>query len=75
MRPAGATGKLRRMSEQILASQGDGICELRFNRPEKRNAITFAMYEALARHLHAALADPAVRVVLLCGAGASFTAG
>ena len=75
MRAAGGTGKLLRMSEQILASGAEGICELRFNRPEKRNAITFAMYEALARHLHEALADPAVRVVLLSGAGASFTAG
>jgi enoyl-CoA hydratase/carnithine racemase len=63
------------MSELILASRADGICELRFNRPEKRNAITFAMYEALARELRAALTDDAVRVVLLCGAGASFSAG
>jgi enoyl-CoA hydratase/carnithine racemase len=63
------------MSEQILASRADGICELRFNRPEKRNAITHQMYAALARHLHEALADEAVRVVLLSGAGASFCAG
>ena len=63
------------MSELILAARSDGICELRFNRPEKRNAITFAMYEALARHLQDALADSAVRAVLLSGAGASFTAG
>jgi enoyl-CoA hydratase/carnithine racemase len=63
------------MSEPILASRADGICELRFNRPEKRNAISFAMYEALARELRAALTDEAVRVVLLSGAGASFSAG
>lgn len=63
------------MSEQILASRADGICELRFNRPEKRNAITHEMYRALAAHLHAALADEAVRAVLLSGAGASFSAG
>ncbi|HEV2228010.1 MAG TPA: enoyl-CoA hydratase [Steroidobacteraceae bacterium] len=63
------------MSEQILASRADGICELRFNRPEKRNAITHEMYQALAAHLHAALADEAVRAVLLSGAGASFSAG
>ena len=63
------------MSEQILASRAAGVCELRFNRPEKRNAITFAMYQTLAAQLHAALADPAVRVVLLSGAGAGFSAG
>jgi enoyl-CoA hydratase/carnithine racemase len=75
LRTAGAIGKLARMSEQILTSRAGGICELRFNRPEKRNAITTAMYEALARHLRAAQADDTVRVVLLSGAGASFTAG
>ena len=63
------------MSEQILASRADGVCELRFNRPEKRNAITFAMYETLAARLREAQADQAVRAVLLAGAGASFTAG
>ncbi|MGP8033418.1 MAG: enoyl-CoA hydratase [Steroidobacteraceae bacterium] len=63
------------MSEPILASRAGSICELRFNRPEKRNAITFAMYEALARELRAALTDDAVRVVLLSGAGVSFSAG
>ncbi len=63
------------MSEQIQSSRAAGVCELRLNRPEKRNAITFAMYQALAGELHAALADPAVRAVLLSGAGASFSAG
>jgi enoyl-CoA hydratase/carnithine racemase len=63
------------MSEQILKTCAAGVCELRFNRPEKRNAITFAMYQAFAAHLHAALADEAVRAVLLSGAGASFSAG
>jgi enoyl-CoA hydratase/carnithine racemase len=63
------------MGEEILRSCAGGVCELRFDRPEKRNAITRRMYAALAAHLHAALADEAVRVVLLSGAGASFCAG
>lgn len=63
------------MSEQILKSCSDGVCELRFHRPEKRNAITHQMYRALAAELHAALADEAVRAVLLSGDGASFSAG
>ena len=63
------------MSEHLLSSLSDGVLELRFNRPEKRNAITLAMYAALARQLEAALTDEAVRAVLLSGAGASFTAG
>ena len=63
------------MSEEILKSCADGVCELRFDRPEKRNAVTHRMYQALAAGLHAAEADEAVRVVLLSGAGASFCAG
>jgi enoyl-CoA hydratase/carnithine racemase len=45
------------------------------NRPEKKNAITRAMYQALADALHAADADPAVRAVVLHGAPGAFTAG
>ena len=63
------------MSEEILKSSAGGVCELSFDRPEKRNAITHRMYQALAAELHAAAADEAVRVVLLSGAGASFCAG
>src|ERR1700730_2401723 len=63
------------MSAQILIARTDGVCEVRFNRPEKRNAITFAMYEALYRGLREAQADATVRVVLLGGEGAGFCAG
>jgi enoyl-CoA hydratase/carnithine racemase len=63
------------MSEQVLVSQADAVCEVRFNRPEKRNAITFAMYGAFRDALRKAQADPVVRAVLLSGEGASFSAG
>jgi len=63
------------MSEQVLVSRAEGVCEVRFNRPEKRNALTFAMYEAFGRALHEAQADTAVRAVLLSGEGAGFSAG
>src|SRR5207249_1875685 len=63
------------MSDQILMSRAAGVCEVRLNRPEKRNAITFAMYEALYRGLREAQEDAAVRVVLLAGEGAGFCAG
>ena len=63
------------MSEEILSSCAEGVCELRFDRPEKRNAVTHRMYQALAAGLQAAEADESVRVVLLSGAGASFCAG
>jgi enoyl-CoA hydratase/carnithine racemase len=63
------------MGELVLKSCADGVCELRLNRPEKRNAINFEMYAALAAGLAAAEADDGVRALLLSGAGASFSAG
>jgi enoyl-CoA hydratase len=53
----------------------DGVATVTFNRPEKRNAITFAMVDAFSEHLARAAADPLVRVVVLDGAGTTFTAG
>jgi enoyl-CoA hydratase/carnithine racemase len=63
------------MSDQVIVSSSNGVCEIQLNRPEKRNAITQAMYGALVDALNEARADDSVRVVLLSGAGASFTAG
>jgi enoyl-CoA hydratase/carnithine racemase len=63
------------MSKPVLVSHDTGVCEVRLNRPEKRNAITFLMYEQLVRALADAQADGAVRAVLLSGEGASFSAG
>ncbi len=64
------------MSEaSILVSLNGPILEVAFNRPERRNALTHAMYEALAAALDRATADDAVRVVLFHGIGGHFTAG
>ena len=46
-----------------------GVAEIRFDRPEKLNALTLAMYEQLGQAWADARDDPAVRVVLLTGAG------
>jgi len=53
----------------------DGICHLRMERPEKKNALTATMYQAMADALEQADRDPAVRVILISGSGGSFTAG
>jgi enoyl-CoA hydratase/carnithine racemase len=45
------------------------------NRPEKKNALTRDMYDALAAVLKPADADGSVRVVCLAGSGDVFTAG
>lgn len=63
------------MTEHVLVSIADEITEIRLNRPDKLNAITVEMYQAMAEALMAADADPAVRVVLIAGNGDAFTAG
>jgi enoyl-CoA hydratase len=47
----------------------DGVAEIRFERPEKLNALTLDMYEQLGQAWADARDDPAVRAVLLTGAG------
>lgn len=63
------------MSQPVIVTHRDAVCEVRLNRPEKRNALTLDMYRALAEAIAAAEADERVRVVLLSGEGACFTAG
>ncbi len=63
------------MSESLLTQDAEGVRTLTFHRPEKKNAFTHAMYEAATAALLKAGMDDAVRVVLLTGAGGSFTAG
>jgi enoyl-CoA hydratase/carnithine racemase len=62
-------------SQQVIVAVADGVCEVRLNRPEKRNAITLAMYRALTEAVHEANIDDSVRVILFTGEGPSFTAG
>lgn len=59
----------------IRSSVADGVCTLELARPEKKNALTAAMYAALADAIDAAIADDGVRVLLLTGGAQSFTAG
>jgi enoyl-CoA hydratase/carnithine racemase len=59
----------------IEVSTEGGIATIAFARPEKKNAITAAMYAAMADGLVAAAADPSVRVVLIQGSADCFTAG
>ncbi|MBC9034343.1 enoyl-CoA hydratase [Sphingomonas sp. JC676] len=53
----------------------EGILRVELNRPDKKNAMTSAMYTRLAEILAEADRDDAVRIVLWHGAGGSFTAG
>lgn len=59
----------------VLVTRREHICEIRLNRPEKRNALTAAMYEALIEAFSEAEGDEEIRVILLSGEGACFTGG
>lgn len=52
-----------------------GVAQLTLNRPEKLNAMTSELVESLHHHLDEIAVDPAVRVVVLTGAGRGFCAG
>jgi enoyl-CoA hydratase/carnithine racemase len=60
---------------QVLVTRRDHVCEIRLNRPEKRNALTSNMYEALIDAFEEAEGDREIRVILLSGEGACFTGG
>ncbi len=53
----------------------NGVLHIVLQRPDKKNALTVAMYQALNAAFEHAGTEPAVRAVLLSGAGDSFTAG
>ncbi|BAU76329.1 enoyl-CoA hydratase [Metapseudomonas furukawaii] len=63
------------MSEHILVEREQGLLTLRMNRPDKKNALTRAMYSRMAEVLDAAREDRDVRVVLITGSEACFTSG
>ncbi|HLZ82424.1 MAG TPA: enoyl-CoA hydratase-related protein [Caulobacteraceae bacterium] len=63
------------MTEHLLRRVEDGVMTLTFNRPDKKNAITDEMYDALAESLGSAARDDAVRAILFLSTGDSFTAG
>jgi enoyl-CoA hydratase/carnithine racemase len=59
----------------IKAETRERVARIAFARPEKKNALTAAMYAQLTAALAAAASDPQVRVVLLRGSEDCFTAG
>jgi len=63
------------MTEHVTTALDAGILTVTLARPDKKNALTNAMYGVLADALQRAETDPAIRVVVLQGDGDSFTAG
>lgn len=63
-------------SADILFERHGPVAWLTFNRPQARNAMTYAMYERLAQICDEVEADPSIRVLVLTGAGdRAFVAG
>jgi enoyl-CoA hydratase len=64
------------MAEPLLRFESDaGVAVLTFNDPERLNAMTEAMGQAIAERMAALAEDEAVRAVVLTGAGRAFSAG
>src|SRR5262245_24485803 len=62
------------MTDHVLTQKSNGVLTLTLNRPEKKHALTRAMYQTLGDAISAA-GDPDTRCILLEAAGDTFTAG
>jgi enoyl-CoA hydratase/carnithine racemase len=62
-------------SNELLCTRDGAIVTITLNRPEKRNALTVPMLEALHAAVKDVSAAPDVRVLILGGAGKAFCAG
>jgi enoyl-CoA hydratase/carnithine racemase len=63
------------MTEHVRSDVANGVLTLTLNRPDKKNALTRAMYQTLGDAIDAASADPGVRCILIQAEGNVFTAG
>lgn len=63
------------MSAALLVERGEDHAVLTLNRPERRNALSVALRDAVSDALDGLADDPAVKVVVITGAGSVFSAG
>ncbi|HXX03775.1 MAG TPA: crotonase/enoyl-CoA hydratase family protein [Xanthobacteraceae bacterium] len=63
------------MSEPVIVTDDGGVRTVRINRPEKKNALTQAMYAEMTRALREADASDSIRCVVFAGAPGAFCAG
>jgi enoyl-CoA hydratase/carnithine racemase len=62
-------------AQRVTVTLADGVADVRLNRPDKRNAIDPAMFEALVTAGERLTSQPGLRAVVLSGAGPDFCAG
>ena len=63
------------MTEHILTELDQGVLQVKFNRPEKKNALTAEMYSALSEAIDEANRNTRIKVMLFSGNGGVFTTG
>lgn len=63
------------MTEHVIITDDGTIRTIRMNRPEKKNALTAAMYDAMAEAIESASGASPIRCVLICGLPGAFSAG
>ena len=63
------------MDSHVLVERRDNVLSVTMARPERRNAITVAMYAALADAIESAADNAAIRLITIEGQGEDFTAG
>jgi len=63
------------MTDHVRVERADGVLAITLNRPERRNAITVAMYGVLADSIAEAWEDGETRVITIRGEGQDFAAG
>src|SRR3954470_19100390 len=63
------------MSDRVTISFEGGVADVRFNRPDKRNALDGEQFLAIAEAGERLKTEPGLRAVVLSGEGASFCAG
>ena len=63
------------MSEHVVVERHGAVQSIRMNRPDKKNALTRAMYQAMTAALAEGDAEPAVRVHVFLGVPGAFSAG
>jgi enoyl-CoA hydratase/carnithine racemase len=63
------------MTDQVIVSDDGPIRTIRMNRPEKKNALTAVMYDAMAEAIETAGGDSAVRCLMIAGVSGAFSAG
>ena len=63
------------MTDQVIVTDEGAIRTIRMNRPDKKNALTSAMYDAMAEAIETAGGASPVRCILICGVPGAFSAG